>query len=176
MSRGAHDDIAVYEHHDLEVRCRCPVGLVPLNDEGHKGPGIWVEVAPHRDGLRRTAVAEILGVAKNRWADSRHLDRIPRGLIAKGVTIARRSEEDDALLFDRLHRLGDDTRLVERFMEIDDVVADDATPCVGEGEDPIGEILLGGIGGVEVEIGAGRDVMLPMAASLMRPGSGPARF
>ena len=63
------------------------------------------------------------------------------------------------MLLDRLHRLGDDTRLVERFMEIEDVVADDATPCIGEGEDPIGEILLGGIGGVEVEIGAGRDVM-----------------
>src|SRR5436190_8931057 len=98
MSREATDDIAVYEQHDFEVRCRCPVGLVPLKDEGHKGPGISVEVAPDGDGLRRTAVAEILSVAKYRWADSRHLDRVPRGLIAAGVTVARRSEEEGRLV------------------------------------------------------------------------------
>src|SRR5204863_4584686 len=148
MSRGATEDSVVYEHHDLEVRFRCPGGLVPLNDEGHCAIGVH-RVAPDGDGLRRTAVAEILGVAKYRSADSRHLDRVPRGLIATGVTVARRSEEDDALLLDRLHRIGDDTRLVERFMEIDDVVADDATPCVGEGEDPVAEILLAFKDGVE---------------------------
>src|SRR2546429_9020181 len=90
MSRALKNDSVVYKHHDFEVRCHFPVGLVPLNDEGHKGPGIWVEVAPDGDGLRRTAVAEILGVAKYRSADSRHLNRVPRGLIAMGVTIARR--------------------------------------------------------------------------------------
>src|SRR2546429_3538461 len=89
MSRGATEDNAVYKHHDFEVRFRCPVGLVPLNDEGHCAIGVH-RVAPDGDGLRRTAVAEILGVAKYRSADSRHLDRVPRGLIAMGVTIARR--------------------------------------------------------------------------------------
>src|SRR5262249_59328848 len=133
MSRAASDDNVVYKHHDLEVRCHFPVGLVPLNDEGHCAVH---RVARDGNRLRRTAVAEILGVAKYRSADSRHLDGVPRGLIAAGVTVARRSEEDDAFLLDRLPRIGDHTLLVERFMEIDDVVADDATPGVGEGEDP----------------------------------------
>ena len=76
------------------------------------------------------------------------------------------------MLLYRLHRIGDDTRLVERFMEIDDVVADDATPCVGEGEDPVGEILLADKGGVEVETGARRDVVhdLHHRAPLIRAG------
>jgi hypothetical protein len=58
------DLIAVYKHHDLEVRCRCPVGLVPLHDEGHFGvPNL---VATDGDRLRRTSVAEILGIVKDR--------------------------------------------------------------------------------------------------------------
>ena len=136
MSRALKNDSVVYKHHDFEVRCHFPVGLVPLNDEGHCAIGVH-RVAPDGDGLRRTAVAEILGVAKYRSADSRHLDRVPRGLIATGVTVARRSEEDDALLLDRLHRIGDDTRLVERFMEIDDVVADDAKPALARARIPL---------------------------------------
>jgi hypothetical protein len=63
MSRDAIDDNAVYKHHDFEVRCRCPVGLVPLNDEGHSG---LHPVATDGDRLRRTAVAEILGIVKDR--------------------------------------------------------------------------------------------------------------
>ena len=111
-----------------------------------------VLVGPDRDGLRRTAVAKILGVAKDRCADSHHLDRVPRGLIANGTTVARRSEVDDAFLLDRLDSIAHDTRLVERFSEIADVVADDAAAGVGERKDAVGEILLANKGGVEVEI------------------------
>ena len=85
---------------------------------------------------------KFLSVAKYRWADSRHLDRVPRGLIAAGVTVARRSEVDDAFLLDRLDSIADDTRLVERFSEIADVVADHAAAGVGERKNAGGEILL----------------------------------
>jgi hypothetical protein len=93
-------------------------------------------------------------------------------LIAKGVTVVRRSEEDDAFLLDRLDRFADDTRLIERFSEIEDVVADDATPCVGERKDAVGEILLADKGGVEAEIGARGNVVhdLHHRAPLIRAG------
>jgi hypothetical protein len=63
-------------------------------------------------------------------------------LIANGVTVARRSEVDDAFLLNRLDGIADDTRLVERFSEIADVVADYAAAGVGERNDAGGKILL----------------------------------
>ena len=93
-------------------------------------------------------------------------------MIANGVTIARRSEVDDAFLLDRLDSIADDTRLVERFSEIADVVADHAAAGVGERKNAGGEILLADKGGVEVETGARGDVVhdLHHRAPLVRAG------
>ena len=80
-------------------------------------------------------------------------------LVAVPIGIAGRGEIGDSARFHGIHGLGDDTVLEHRFLEVYYVVHDHVGSRTGQGQDAVGEVDLGAIGGMECHLGARRHVV-----------------